>query len=218
MRSHWTPAEVSLLRSMYPECHTADVAALLGKTLPAVYNQAFMSGLKKSAEYLASDTACRGQKGRADQRLRASQFTKGFTPWNKGRKGVNGVSATRFRKGNMPQTWRPVGSIRIERDGPMVKISDTRNKAVDWRPVRELVWESANGAIPAGRIVTFKPGMHTNSPDQITADKLELVDRAELARRNHPSVRNPEIARLIQLKGAITRQVNRIAREAQEKA
>jgi hypothetical protein len=36
---------------------------------------------------------------------------------------------------------------------------------------------------------------------------------AENAQRNHPRSRNPEVRSLYQLKGAITRQVNRIAKE-----
>jgi hypothetical protein len=116
----------------------------------------------------------------------------------------------------MPETWRPVGSIRIERDGPKVKVSDTRDKARDWRYAHHLVWERAHGPIPAGKLIVFKAGMRTNDPEQITADRLECIDRRELARRNHPRSRDPELGRLVQLKGAIARQVNRIAREAQE--
>jgi hypothetical protein len=61
------------------------------------------------------------------------------------------------------------------------------------------------------------PGRKTSDVDKITLDALEMVSRAELARRNHPVSRSPELAKLVQLKGAITRQINRIAREAQEK-
>ncbi len=43
------------------------------------------------------------------------------------------------------------------------------------------------------------------------------ASRAEIARRNHPMNKSLELARLVQLKGAITRQVNRIAREAAQK-
>lgn len=213
----WTTAELELLRSMYPECHTEDVAAWIGRSLSSVYNTAFASGLRKSDEYLASDAACRARADRQHPNMIASRFSSGMTPWNKGLKGVNGTSSTRFQRGLMPHTWRPVGSIRIERDGPKVKVSDTRNKAVDWRYVHHIVWEREHGPIPAGKLLVFKPGMKTNDPAQITVDRLELADRATLAKRTHPRNRSPELARLVQLKGAITRQVNRIAREAQEK-
>ena len=61
-------------------------------------------------------------------------------------------------------------------------------------------------------------GMKTAVEAEVTADRLECITRAENAHRNHPRNRDPELGRLVQLKGAITRQVNRIAREAQEQA
>ena len=66
-------------------------------------------------------------------------------------------------------------------------------------------------------MVRFRSGMFTAVLEEITLDRLELVSRAEHARRNHPVSRDPEYARLVQLKGAITRQVNRIAREHKER-
>ena len=58
--------------------------------------------------------------------------------------------------------------------------------------------------------------MRTNVLEEITVDRLECISMAENAQRNHPRSRNPELARLVQLKGAITRQVNRIAKESQQ--
>lgn len=65
-------------------------------------------------------------------------------------------------------------------------------------------------------MVVFKRGMKTSVLEEITLDKLDCISRAENARRNHPRNRDPELGRLIQLKGAITRQVNRINREHQQ--
>jgi hypothetical protein len=64
--------------------------------------------------------------------------------------------------------------------------------------------------------VLFKPGMKTTVAEEITAERLECISRADNGRRNHPANRDPELFKLIQLKGAISRQVNRISREAQE--
>ncbi|KYZ79032.1 hypothetical protein PTBPS01_03975 [Burkholderia pseudomallei] len=58
--------------------------------------------------------------------------------------------------------------------------------------------------------------MFTNKLEEITLDRVECISMAENARRNHPRSKSPELAKLVQLKGAITRQVNRIAREAKE--
>ena len=80
----------------------------------------------------------------------------------------------------------------------------------------ELVWCEANGPLPPKHIVVFKPGQRTLELTEITLNKLECITRRENARRNHPINSNPALAKLIQLKGAITRQVNRINRAAQE--
>jgi hypothetical protein len=85
---------------------------------------------------------------------------------------------------------------------------------VRWHPVHRLVWEAAHGPVPKGSICVFKPGRRTTVLEEITLDRIEIITRAQNAARNHPRARSPELARLVQLKGAITRQVNRITREA----
>ena len=81
--------------------------------------------------------------------------------------------------------------------------------------MHRLVWEAACGAVPDGHIVVFRPGRKTTDPDKITLDALELLTRAENMRRNSVhSKYPPEVARLVQLRGALTRQINRKAKEA----
>lgn len=82
-----------------------------------------------------------------------------------------------------------------------------------WHGVHRLVWAEAHGPIPHGNLVVFKPGQKTTELDRITVDKLDCITRAQHAQRNHPRSQSPEMGRLAQLKGAISRQVNRIARE-----
>lgn len=225
-RRYWTAAELALLRSIYPECHTDDVAALLGRSTKQCYCAAKIHGLRKSAAYLASDAARRIQRGRKDPRMVATQFKPGLVPWNTGLKGVTGVQEacrrTQFKKGQRrgaaARNYVPLGSLRITRDGALErKVTDdpTMYPARRWTPVARLVWEAVHGPIPPAHVVIFKPGLHTVQVEEITVERLECINRAELARRNHPRTKSPELARLVQLKGAITRQVNRIAREAQ---
>lgn len=218
-RRPWGSAELEVLRSMYPDCHTQDVAAWLGRSVKSVYEAAKMNGVRKSPEYLSSDAAARIRRGRQHPACIASRIKPGSAPWNKGLHGVNGESSTRFRPGQMPQTWKPIGSVRIERDGPKVKVSDTRDKARDWRYAHHLVWEKANGPIPAGMLVVFKPGMRTNDVDRITADMLDCIDRRELMLRNsYHTTLPPELARLVQLRGALHRQINKHSRTLEHQA
>ena len=129
---------------------------------------------------------------------------------------------TQFKLGrpaSESRNYLPVGSYRVNADGHLEqKMNDDPSvpPVRRWSPVYRLVWEAAHGPIPAGHLVCFKHGQQTAVLEQITADRLECITRAELAKRNHPRNRSPELARLVQLKGAITRQVNRIAREAKE--
>jgi hypothetical protein len=161
--------------------------------------------------------------------MKASQFKPGQQTWNKGIKGSTGLHPncrrTQFKKGEMQgaaqHNYVPIGSERISKDGYLErKVTDDPEivPVRRWVGVHRLVWEAANGPIPAGHVVCFLPGRRTNEAVKITIDALELVSRADLARRNHPRSRSPELGRLVQLKGAIMRQVNRIAREAEEKA
>lgn len=226
-RHQWTDEQLEQLCKQYADTQAQILAERFGCTLQVLYRKARTLGLKKSETYLASEMSGRIQRGRQDPRMVATQFCKGQEPPNKGVKGwdAGGRSAeTRFRKGCKPHTWVPVGSYRItvdKRAGRRYlerKLNDLPGpNTVRWKPVHRLVWEAANGPIPDGHLVVFKPGMATVVLDEITVDRLECLSRAENARRNVPTAKHPEIARLIQLKGAITRQVNRIAKEAQEK-
>lgn len=222
-RGRWNPIELEVLWLFYPNSRTDDIAAALGRKISTVYNKAAALGLVKSPEFLASPDAHRldGKKGTG------TRFQKGHVTWNTGTKGICGLHPntvrTHFKKGGRlgaaQHNYVPIGSERISKDGYLErKVTDDPNlvPARRWVAVHRLVWEAANGPIPAGHAIAFLPGRRTADVALITPDALELVSRAELARRNHPRNRSPELAKLVQLKGAITRQVNRIAREAKE--
>lgn len=224
----WTPEDIAKLERDYADRPTAELAAEMGVSVARVYAKANELGLHKSEAFYESDRSGRIQRGRQHPKMIATQFQKGHVPWTAGTKGLAGVHPnsvrTQFRKGEMAGAARakyvPIGTHRISKDGYLErKVTDdpalvpTRR----WTAVHRLVWEEAHGPIPKTHVVCFLPGRRTNVLDEITLDALELVHRGELARRNHPRSRDPELAKLVQLKGAITRQVNRIAREAKEK-
>jgi hypothetical protein len=155
-----------------------------------------------------------------------TRIQPGATPWNKGRPGSTGTQpgcrATQFKKGRPAQDARnyvPIGSLRICADGYLErKLTDDPGvvPARRWVAVHRTVWEAAHGAIPAGHIVVFRLGRKTTDLDKITLDALELLTRAENMRRNSVhSKYPPEVARLVQLRGALTRQINRKAKEAE---
>lgn len=226
-RRFWTDEEIARLKREYAHRQTGELAREFGCSIARVYAKAGELGLHKSESFMESDRSGRVQRGKQDARMIATRFQKGQTSWNKGVKGICGTHEncrrTQFKKGSMSgaaqHNYVPIGSERISKDGYLErKVTDDHPiPARRWVGVHRLVWEAANGPIPPGHVVCFLPGRRTADPERITLDALELVSRAELAHRNHPRNRDPELAKLVQLKGAITRQVNRIAREAKEK-
>ena len=202
------------MRASYATTTPGELMAHLGRSMPSIYQHATALGLRKSPEYFAVEVAGRFVKNGINQ---GHRFAKGMVPWNSGMKGwvAPGTEATRFKPGQKPKQTMPLGSYRLNPDGHLqrkvTELSGSNSKR--WRSVAELVWIEANGPLPAGHIVRFKPGMFTNVLEELTLDRVECISRAENARRNSLYNRDPELARLCQLQGAITRQVNRINRE-----
>lgn len=225
-RQPWTPAELAVLRQFYPDLRCADVAQVLGRPVGSVYQMAAKLGLSKSEAFNQSDASGRTRRGKTNPAMVATQFKPGLEPWNKGKKGSVGhhpnCRAHQFKKGrpaHESRNYQPIGSLRINADGHLErKVTDDPALVPvrRWAPVYRLVWEAAHGPIPDGHIVVFKPGQKTAVLEEITIDRLECITRAENARRNHPANKSPELFKLYQLKGVITRQVNRIVKEAKE--
>lgn len=221
-RLSWTPRDIALLRKLYPNRPTAAVAAVLGGTVARMHNKAHALGLHKSPAFLASQASGRIQRAWQNPNMVASRFQPGSVPWNKGQPfnpGGRGV-LTRFKPGSSPHNTQPIGSYRQNKEGNwQQKVSNAGgNNSQRWRTVAELVWVQANGPMPPKHMAVFRPGMATKVLEHITLDRVECISLAENLRRNSPRNKSPELARLVQLKGAITRQVNRINRDAEQAA
>ena len=209
-RRYWSDAELDLLRDQYADTPTADIARQIGVTVECVYAKANKLGLKKSAVYLDSPAACRLRKG--ENPGMGTRFRTGLTPWNKGMKGITlGGVATQFKKGyrggKALEVYKPVGTERVSKDGYLErKINEDLPMQKRWRAVHIILWEAVNGPLPAGHCILFKDGNKRN----FNLDNFDLVSRVELMRRNSYHKKYPkEVAQLVQLRGAITRQLNR---------
>ena len=219
-RRLWTETEHFLMRELYPHMPTQDMAALLDRSAGQTYQHACVMRLQKSQAFHASQSSGRVKPGQQHPAMVATQFKRGSTPHNKGVQGwqSGGRSAqTHFKPGSLPHTTLPIGSYRVTKDGYLEQKYAERPgpPKMRWKAVPRLVWQAAHGPIPAKHIIAFKPGCATQVPEQITADKLVCMSMADNARRNHPIQNCPELAKLYQLKGAITRQLNRRIRQAQ---
>ena len=111
------------------------------------------------------------------------QFKKGNVPHNKDKKQVEYMSKeaiertkkTRFKKGNKPKNYRPVGSERITKDGYIeVKVADP-NK---WETKNKIIYKQYYGDIPEGHKVIYADGNKLNNDINnliLVSDNEELI-------------------------------------------
>ncbi|GHT09564.1 hypothetical protein AGMMS49525_18530 [Bacteroidia bacterium] len=199
MKRHvWKSDELVRLKEIYPDMTNAEIASVFGVSESAIENRAFKLGLKKSNAYMAIHSSC---------------YPKGNIPQNKGKKitewmspdGIARCSATQFKVGQLGWNHKPVGYERVQRDGYIyVKVAEP-NK---FRLKHRMVWERHNGAIPAGHNIQFKDGNRENCD----ISNLYMISRDnQLKHENSLTARYPkEMQQLIQLKGALNRQINKI--------
>lgn len=190
-RRAWTATEIETLTRLYPDTPTCDLARQLKRSVRAVYQQAEILGARK------------------DPALIAARYKKGNVPANKGvrRPGYapGRMGETQFRPGHKPQTWKPIGSERVCDGYLQRKVTDTGYPPRDWQPVHRLLWEEAYGPLPRGYTVSFIDGDRAN----VTLANLCLMSRQDLAKRNSMWTNYPpELARTIQLVGALKRKIN----------
>lgn len=226
-RRHWTPAQDRVLRRRYPKDPTAEIARDLGFTLTRVYQRAHRLGLEKPEGWSAEVTRKRWKEGRHEN-SRSAFFPKGHVPANKGKRspGVapGRMAETQFKKGQMhgaaQHNYVPIGTEKYDPKRKVTMRKFTDDPALfpvsRWRPVHVMVWEAANGKVPPGHIVIFRPGMKTLDSALITIDRIELVTLAENMRRNTIH-RYPEtIKDAMRLVGRVNRQVRKLDREKQD--
>lgn len=196
-RGPWTLERQAKLVKLYPNHTVAQTAKLLNVPEAAVIAKAFKLKLRKDPAFWR-ECAAKGF------------FKKGQEPANKGRKvtewmseqGIERTAAKRFKKGHIPKNYKPVGSERINVEGYVeVKIKDP-NK---WEPKHRVVYQHHYGHIPHGKLVKFKDGNKLN----FDPANLYLSDRVENMQANTYHNYPKEIANLIQIRGALNRQINK---------
>lgn len=215
-RRLWTPAEDAQLRALYPDTPMPVLrAALPGRSARSIYQRAATLELRRSDAYLASPAACRLRRG--ENVGKAHQFQPGHVPANKGLRrpgwSAGRMRETQFRKGERhgvaAQRVQPIGTERVNRDGYRErKINDDLPLQRRWRAVHLLLWESVHGPLPPVHAVVFVNGDRRD----IRLENLRLVNRAELMRRNSVHNLPAPLVEVVQLRGALVRQINRRAR------
>lgn len=124
---------------------------------------------------------------------RDGRFSDGHSTWNKGKQmPFNANSArTRFKKGNVPHTYRGVGHESIDaKDGYVWIIVEETNPHTG-APTRRVMkhrwlWEQVNGPVPDGHALKCLDGDKTNTDPS----NWEAVPRGLLPRLNGRFGRN----------------------------
>lgn len=221
-RRYWRADEEQFLRDHYAISTAWEIGILLERSPGQVHKKATKLGLRKPPEFY--DSIESNSTRVCPERGASTRLKKGSVPWNKGTHWMAGgrSAETRFKKGRPASeacNYVPIGSLRISKDGCLErKITDDPAlvPARRWVGVHRLVWEAAHGPVPAGHAVVFRAGRRSQVEADITLDALELVSRAELMRRNSYHRYGPEIARAVQLRGALSRQINKRAKAQRE--
>jgi hypothetical protein len=194
-----------IIREKFPHMRTIDLANELGLTYGSVCYKAHRMGLKKSKEYLASETSGRHNLIEAGK---AYRFIKDHTPHNKGAKMpehvYHRVKPTMFKKGNKPHNTQPVGTINFRADKDNRTYAYVKIKDSDWRLMHRVVWEQYNGPIPPGHIVRFKDGntLHWD------ISNLEMIDMRNNMNRNTIQRFPVEIQEVIKLNSKLKKKIN----------
>lgn len=192
-----SPEEQRELLDKFPNCSDKELSVLYNIKESTIVTFATKRGVYKS-EARKNSTNC-------------GKFRKGAVPVNKGVKMTadkyNKCKATMFKKGNKPHNINSIGHKRVSKDGYVyVKTGESKLNS-NYELLHRVVWQKYNGDIPKGYNVQFKDGNRQNCD----IDNLYIISRAEqMKTENSPHARLPkEIAELIQIKGAINRQINK---------
>ena len=195
---HWTPEDLKALERVYPDTDNTTLGRIFRRSESSIQNQAINHGWRKSDAYMATKPGC---------------FKPGLTPWNKGVPfSPPGSEKGRFRKGQKPHTWQPIGCERGTKDGYLQrKMTDTGYPPRDWVPVSHIEWEKHHGKpVPEGHAVLFRDGDKRN----FAPGNLELISRADLMRRNSYLNLPEPLPQIVQLRGALNRKINRRSQQA----
>lgn len=220
-RRAWTADEDETLRVNYPRFPAFLIAYLLDRGVGSVHGRAHVLGVAKIEGFHRQWHTPLWQTYDHPKQV-AHRFKPGQIPANKGlrRPGFapGRMANTQFRRGERrgkaAGLWKPIGTERISKDGYLErKINDDLPLQRRWKTVHRIVWEQANGPIPAGHLVVFRKGLKTCQRELITVDRLELISCRENMSRNSVHNYPMPIVRAIQMRGALNRVIHRVQRE-----
>jgi hypothetical protein len=216
-RFRFTLEQIEEIKRDYPTTLCADLAERYGCSIHTIEHLAFRKRLKKDASFLKEHF----RKKMADPNHPARKYwiKKGHISANKGKKqteymsteAIERTKATRFKKGQLPPNTLYDHAIIERKDSKGNIYKWIRISQGIWIPYHRYLWEQKYGKIPEGCNIQFKDRNALNC----TIENLYMISRAnQLKEENSSYARYPEeIRKLIQLKGVLNRQINKIEKQ-----
>lgn len=203
-----TEDDIAYIKEHYATMSSQEIAAVLGMSKMTVSGIAQSLGIRKSREWIAERARLRCLE--PTHGGRKTRFKTGHVPFTKGRKvdewmspeGQANSAKTRFKKGEKPVSYRPVGSERVNVEGYIeVKVAEGK----PWRHKQRVVWEAAHGKTPSNMVVRFKDGNKLNCE----LDNLYIISRAEalgeVTLHNYPD----DVREIILMRAVLKRHINK---------
>lgn len=208
IKPRWTTEDIEYLKEFYPNTNSKDLAEKLGRSILSVYQTARILGLYKSKEWIARNA--RENMMRPDHPGKTTQFKKGQTSWNKGKKGLRFAGSEKgyFQKGHTPHNSVPVGTESVIQGYVKVKIAEPNV----WERKQRLIWKQNFGEIPENHRIIFKDG----NPLNFALENLECLSVEDIARRNSIHNLPDDLKKTIQTLGQLKRKINRRIKNAEK--
>lgn len=148
-----------------------------------------------------------------ENRVKESRIQKGSVSYNKGMRveqfmnaeAIERCKKTRYKTGHLPHNTKKDLDVSIRPDKRGVKYLHIRIALAEWIPLHRYNWIKVHGEIPKGMKLLFKD----RNPFNCNIDNLELLTPGELMKRNSVHNYPAPIARIIQLRGALNRKINK---------
>ena len=162
----WSSEEKDYLREITPGRHYKEIVELMNAKFEYEFN---LGQIKGAIARYKLNTGFTGY------------FPKGNIPFNKGTKGIMKANKTSYKKGNIPQSYKPVGTERITKDGyTEIKVKDPNV----WKLKHRIIYEEHYGEIPKGYVVMFldrdKSNFDINNLILISRNQLRSLNQNDL--------------------------------------
>jgi hypothetical protein len=195
-----SPSEIDRIQKEYPHMKTQDLADKMGLKYWQVSNYAHDHKILKTEEFLRSPDCNRLDGIRGSE----TRFKKGDVSHNKGKKMspelYEKCKGTMFKKGHKPASTKWDGYEWKDKNGYVWRrISEGK-----FKQVHIIMWEEANGPVPAGCVIVFKDRNQNN----LSIDNLDCISKQDNMNRNS-IIRYPrELQQLIRINHKLKREIN----------